>query len=149
MKRLLLPLLCVGLLLAAVGGCASGQKGKNVKVPDWMTRLPTDGKYFYAMGVSGKTRYVKDAWNQAANRARAEMGRTIVSQVSSQDLIISTSGGEYSQQLIDILSDTELNFTEVIERWYDKYGNYGPPEHYYVLIRMEKKTAKSVLRSIK
>ena len=29
-------------------------------------------RYFYAMGISGQTRHVKDAWIQAANRARAD-----------------------------------------------------------------------------
>ena len=51
--------------------------------------------------------------------------------------------------VLKILSDTELNYTEVIERWADRSGIYGPPEHFYVLVRMEKRTAESVLRRIK
>jgi len=91
---------------------------------------------------------IKDAWNQAANRARAELGRVIVSHVSSHDLVISTSKSEYSRQLVEVLSDTELNYTEVVERWYDKQGRYGPADHYYVLIRMERKQAAAILKTL-
>ena len=111
--------------------------------------MPVDDSHFYAVGISGRTRKVKDAWNQAANRARAELGRTIISRVTSKDLVVSTSRGEYSRQLIDILSDTELNYTEIIKRWFDQCGSYGPPNHYYVLVRMEKKSAAAVLRQLK
>jgi len=88
-------------------------------------------------------------WDQAIRRARAELGRVIISHVSSQDSIISTSSGEYVRQIIETLSDTELSYTEVIERWADRSGAYGHPEHYYVLVRIEKGKAESVLRSVK
>lgn len=134
-------------VLALAAGCASSPK-KTEPVPGWLSSPPSDDKYFYAVGISGQTRNVKDAWVQSANRARAELGRTIVSHVSSRDMVISTSKSEYSRQFIEILSDTELNYTEIIKRWYDRYGSYGPPHHYYVLVRMEKKTAATVLRSL-
>jgi hypothetical protein len=76
------------------------------------------------------------------------LGRTIVAHVSSKDLIIATSRSEYTRQVIDILSDTELNFTEVIERWYDRYGSFGPPNHFYVLVRLEKKQAATILKNL-
>jgi len=139
---------CV-LLLVCLLGCASTQKCESQDVPSWLISTPYDDTYFYAVGISGRTRNVHDAWVQAGNRGRAELGRAIVSHVSSQDTIISTSRGQYSSQLIDILSDTELNYTEIIERWYDPCGDYGPPHYYYVLIRMSKKTAAAVLRSMK
>ncbi|MBW2633245.1 MAG: LPP20 family lipoprotein [Deltaproteobacteria bacterium] len=136
------------LVLVLTTGCASGPE-KAQPVPDWLTSTPFDDRYFYAMGISGQTRHVKDAWIQAANRARAELGRTIVSHVSSRDLVISTSKSEYSRQLVEVLSDTELNYTEIIERWYDRYGSYGPAQHYYVLVRMEKKSAAAVLKRLR
>jgi hypothetical protein len=37
----------------------------------------------------------------------------------------------------------------VICRWADPSGAYGPSEHFYVLVRMEKRRAESVLLSIK
>jgi len=139
---------CCLLVILLAGGCASTPKCKSQDVPKWLTATPYDDTYFYAVGISGRTRNVNDAWIQAGNRGRAELGRIIFSHVSSQDTIISTSRGQYTSQLIDILSDTELNYTEIIERWYDQCGDYGPPNYYYVLLRMSKKTAASVLRSL-
>ena len=145
-----LPLLMgMVLILCLFTGCATTPECRKQSVPQWLQTMPVDETYFYGIGVSGRTRKVQDAWSQAANRARAELGRTIVSHVSSNDLIISTSRGEYSRQLIDILSDTELNYTEIIERWFDQCGSYGPPDHYYVLIRMKKTAAAAVLRKLK
>jgi hypothetical protein len=73
----------------------------------------------------------------------------IISRISSQGTIISSSSGEYVREIVKILSDTELNYTEVIGRWADQPGAYGPPHHFYVLVRMEKSRAESALRSIK
>jgi len=73
----------------------------------------------------------------------------MISHVTSKDTIISTSSGEYVKQIVEILSDTELNYTEVIERWADRSGVYGPPGHCYVLVRIEKRRAESVLRSVR
>jgi hypothetical protein len=73
----------------------------------------------------------------------------MISHVTSKDTIISTSSGEYVKQIVKILSDTELNYTEVIERWADQSGVYGPPGHFYVLVRIEKRRAESVLRSVR
>jgi len=135
-------------VIAFAGACASSQP-KPGPIPDWLNSPPRDDKYFYAVGISGQTRNVKDAWVQSANRARAELGRTIIAHVSSKDTVISTSRSEYSKQLVEVLSDTELNYTEIIERWFDRYGSYGRPNHYYVLVRMEKKTAATLLKNFK
>ncbi len=62
---------------------------------------------------------------------------------------ISSSSGEYVREIVRILSDTELNYTEVIERWADRSGIYGPPQRFYVLVRIEKRRTESVLRMIK
>jgi hypothetical protein len=136
--------ICIVLVLV---GCA-GSDPKRADAPAWLNKVPDNDRYFYAVGVSGMTRNTNDAWNQAANRGRAELGRTIVAHVSSKDLIIATSRSEYTRQVIDILSDTELNFTEVIERWYDRYGSFGPPNHFYVLVRLEKKQAATILKNL-
>ena len=136
-------------LLPAVLGCATSPDSKKEKVPKWVKSIPVDDKYFYAVGISGRTRNVKDAWSQASQRARAELGKTIITHVTSQNLIISTTRGEYSSQIIDALSDAELNFTEVIKRWFDRHGSYGPPNHYYVLVRLTKKRAEMILKGVK
>ncbi len=145
---LLFGLLTFAFLLPPTG-CGSGPKPTTENVPVWLTSIPDDDRYFYAVGVSGQTRNIKDAWDQASQRARAELGRTIITHVTSKDLIIATNRGEYSRQVIDTLSDTELNFAEVIKRWYDRFGSYGPAKYYYVLVRLEKKRAKTILKGIK
>ena len=129
-------------------GC-SGPEPVRDTVPGWLESIPKDKGYYFAVGVSGPTPRVSDAWDQAVRRARAELGRTMISRISSEGTIISTSSGEYVSEIVKILSDAELNYTEVVERWSDRNGIYGPPEHYYVLVRIERKRAESVLRSIK
>ena len=130
-------------------GCITTPEPEKKSAPQWVNSVPHDETYFYAVGISGPTRNIKDAWNQAIQRARAELGKTIITHITSHDLIISTTDGEYSSQLIEALSDTELNFTEVIERWYDRNGIYGLPDFYYVLVRLEKKRAEMLLRGLK
>lgn len=139
-------ILCISLITA---GCLTTPEPEKKSAPQWVNSVTLDENFFYAVGISGPTRNIKDAWNQAIMRARAELGKTIIVHITSHDLIISTTDGEYSAQLIEALSDTELNFTEVIERWYDRDGIYGLPNFYYVLVRMEKKRAEMLLRSFK
>ena len=139
-------LLIVGLVFLS---CAGQPQSKPSRIPDWVSSTPKNDRYFYAVGISGQTRHVKDAWNQAVQRARAELGKTIITHVTSQDLVITTTRSEYSQQIVQALSDTELSFTEVQERWHDQDGIYGPPNHFYVLVRMEKKQAEKILRNLK
>ena len=137
------------MLTLLVLGCQSGPEPINEAPPGWLGSIPSDETYYYAIGVSGPTPRVSDAWDQAIQRARAELGRMIISQVSSRGTIISSSSGEYVKEIVKILSDTELNYTEVIGRWADRSGAYGPSEHFYVLVRMEKGRAGAVLQSIK
>ena len=147
-NRHIIQIRCCILVILLAFGCASTPTCDSKEVPDWLTSTHHDDTYFYAVGISGQTRNINDAWIQAGNRGRAEIGRIIFSHVSSQDMIVNTSRGQYSSQLIDILSDTELNYTEIIERWYDPCGDNGPPHYYYVLVRMNKKTAAAVLKSL-
>lgn len=135
--------------LAMAAGCHSHGAGSADRIPQWLNATPDDDRYYYAVGISGKTRSVKDAWNQAAQRGRAELGKIIVTRVASRDLVISTNRSEYSRQVIETLSDTELQFTEVIARWYDADGIYGPAAHYYVLVRMKRTDAEAVLRKMR
>ena len=79
------------LVLVSVFGCKTTPAANPVHVPEWLTKTPYDDRYFYAVGVSGQTRSIKDAWNQATQRARAELGKTIITQVASKDLVISTN----------------------------------------------------------
>ena len=150
-KRYLWHLLNLGILAVLLTGmgCQSGPKPVGGTPPGWLESIPKDETHYYAIGVSGPTPRVSDAWDQAIRRARAELGRVMISQVSSKGTIISSSSGEYVREIVKILSDTELNYTEVVERWSDRSGIYGPPEHFYVLVRIGKSRAESVLRGIK
>jgi hypothetical protein len=150
-KRYLYHLINLGILILLLTsmGCQSGPEPVVETVPGWLESIPKDESHYYAIGVSGPTPRISDAWDQAIRRARAELGRLIISHISSRGTIISSSSGEYVREIVKILSDTELNYTEVIERWADRSGFYGPPGHFYVLVRMEKRTAESVLKSIK
>ena len=147
-KNLCLVLIVI-LLTVTEFGCATGPQPKTGSIPDWLEAMPKDNNYFYAIGISGQTRQSKIAWDQAILRARAELGKTIITHVTSQDLIISSTRGEYARQVIKALSDTELNFTEVTERWWDRLGNYGPANYYYVLVRLEKKRAEQILKDLR
>ena len=148
-QQFLFLILPIFLFVFIAMGCKTSPKPKTSDIPSWLNAIPDDPQYFYAVGISGQTRKVTDAWNQAIQRARAELGKTIITHVSSHDLVITSNRGEYSKQLLEVLSDTELNFTEVIERWFDPIGSYGPPNHYYVLVRLEKKRAEMILKSLK
>ena len=132
--------LCILILLLYLG-CKTAPEPVVETTPKWLESTPENKNYYFAIGISGPTPRITDAWDQAIRRARAELGRVIISHISSQDTIINTSRGEYVSEIIKILSDTELNYTEVIERWYDRSGVYGPPDHYYVLARIEKSKA--------
>jgi hypothetical protein len=132
-------------LLMATSGCGSSPE----PAPGWLDSIPQDKDHYYAVGISGPTPKISDAWDQAIKRARAELGRMIVSHVRSDDTSISTSSGQYVQEILSILSDAELNYTEVVERWTDRSGVYGPRDHFYVLIRMEKRKAESVFKMVR
>jgi len=136
-------------ILMTIMCCQSAPEPVHESPPGWLSSLPQDDTHYYATGISGPTPRISNAWDQAIRRARAELGRLIISHISSKGTIISSSSGEYVREIVKILSDTELNYTEVIERWADRSGVYGPPGHFYVLVRMEKRTAESVLKSIK
>jgi hypothetical protein len=143
LKIPILTLLLIGI------GCRSGPEPVVEAVPEWVKSIPADETYYYAIGVSGPTPRIVDAWDQAIRRARAELGRVIISHITSRDTIISTSSGEYVSEIVKILSDAELNYTEVVERWADRSGVHGPAQHFYVLVRIEKRNAQSVLTNIK
>lgn len=116
-----------------------------VRVPEWANTPPTDERYYYAVGRSGPLIPENDAWEQAKERARAEIGRYIVSNVKSSFTSIQTTGGSYEDEIIETLSDARLNYTEVVSQWHDVAGINGSRDYFYVLIRIEKNRAKELL----
>ena len=140
-----LSLFGILVLLLSTGSCRSAPE----PAPGWLESIPQDKDHYYAVGISGPTPKISDSWDQAIKRARAELGRMIISHVRSDDISISTSSGQYVKEIVSILSDAELNYTEVTERWVDRSGVYGPHDHFYVLIRIEKRRAESVLKRVR
>ena len=134
----------LGLLLISLG-CQSGPKPVTEPCPKWAQSIPRDQTYFYARGTSGPTPMPVDAWDQATERARKGLALTIISHVRVDTTISSSSRGQYVEEIVRILSDTELNYSQAIEMWYDRYGICGHEGHYYVLVRMERRNAETVL----
>ncbi|MBT8375143.1 MAG: hypothetical protein KJN80_09565, partial [Deltaproteobacteria bacterium] len=54
--------LCLSLLPVS---CVNTPESEKKSAPEWVNSVPLDEKYFYAVGISGPTRNIKDAWNQA------------------------------------------------------------------------------------
>ena len=151
MKRTYLIACCALLFFCLLTdvACLHRKRHNGKNCPSWVTSIPNDRQNYYALGISGSTRVAREAYLQATQRARAELGRMIIIHVRSEGLVISTADGQYTREVIDILSDTELNFTEVVEIYYDRGGSCGPPDHHYVLVRVEKRRAENILKSIK
>jgi hypothetical protein len=114
--------------------------------PEWPHNPPLDERYYYAVGISGPLIPENDAWEQAKERGRAEIGRYIVSHIKSSFTSIQSTGGDYKNEIIETLSDTKLNYTEVVSQWHDVEGINGSKNHFYVLIRIEKSKADELIR---
>ena len=68
LKFFVILFLCLSLITA---GCITTPEPEKKSAPQWVNSVTLDEKYFYAVGISGPTRNIKDAWNQAIMRARA------------------------------------------------------------------------------
>ena len=119
-------------------------------------RIPDDRKVRSALqGSSAKPEPSFTKPREAAQRAQTELVGlardqlyTCLGPPERSAAVGQTEYASYRDQVIEALSDTELHFTEVIERWYDPSGRYGPPEHYYVLVRMKRTDAQAILRKM-
>jgi hypothetical protein len=138
----------IAVFLVLTLGCQSTPSPAE-PCPKWVKSIPTDNTYYYAVGVSGPRPRVPKMIEQASERARAELGRMIVSHVTSKGTHSISSSGQYAEEIVRVLSDTELNLTEVTEMWHDSAGSCGPPNHFYVLVRIKKTFAETILRGIK
>jgi hypothetical protein len=136
-----------GIFMAALG-CQSSPPPAQ-PCPKWVQSIPTDETYYYAVGVSGPRPRTTEMFEQAIERARAEIGRMIVSHVTSDGIHSASTSGQYAREIVRVLSDTELNYTEVIERLHDPRGICGSPNHCYVLVRIKKSTAQAIGNRLK
>lgn len=138
------------LIIISLPSCHSKRIANTdgIRVPEWVNSPTTDERYYYAVGRSGPLIPENDAWEQAKERARAEIGRYIVTNVKSSFTSIQTTGGSYEDEIIETLSDAKLNYTEVVSQWHDVEGINGSRDYFYVLIRIEKNRAKGLIMQI-
>ena len=76
-----LPLLLIGLLLAACGG-PKYQFGVPDDAPDWVKAPPKSKKTYTAIGISAPGLSTSASRRQAEARARAQIGRQLESRIS-------------------------------------------------------------------
>ena len=143
--RVFFPILIViTLFTSCYYGKSAGRPA--LSVPEWVNNPPINERYYYAVGRSGPLIPVNDAWEQAKERGRAEIGRYIVSHIKSSFTSIQSTGGDYEDEIVETLSDTKLNYTEVVSQWHDVDGINGNKNHFYVLIRIERSKADELIR---
>src|SRR5262245_54746801 len=133
--------------LSACGG------GKNVKpaepppppphvdVPEWVLRLPKMPGNICATGAVDPTFYRQDGRTQAADSARNELARTIQVKVTSvmydeQDNSGSYVDQSFVSQVVGSISDVVLSGAQVMEYWFDEYGNVSRQGMTYALACM-------------
>jgi len=152
---------CILFLIGA--GCASAppiedqyqaREGGVPSPPSWVTKLPRDSKYVYAVGMCPKTYYQSDAEAKALESARAELAKSISIRVKStvidsqnlqgQTGTIQQTRSEQSAQVDESVSEAVLNFSEVMAYWLDKEGAVGEPLATYCLVRIPREKVDSV-----
>ena len=142
-------LLCV-FVVYTLAGCSGSQAPSGGKIPPWVLHTPSDSKYIYAVGISGRTFHPTDAIKYAKENARKEMAgmiRTrIVSMTKTRD-----SGRRESISIESVaVTDEDLQGSEVVKRWMDKEGASGvAPGTTYVLIRLTRSKYEELINKYK
>lgn len=163
-RRLLrcLRLACFTLGAIALGGCASSgpvapnpyvdsdekpPPPEDVVVPDWVMRTPRMTGNICAVGAVDPTFFRQDGRANASESARSELARTIQVKITTVMYDEQTTHGQFVeqaivQQVVGSLSDVVLSGAQVMEVWYDAYGNVSRNGMTYALACM--KTDESV-----
>lgn len=143
--------LCISfLLLLGAGACGGGKQvvqppppmpKPDVDVPEWVMRTPRMPGNICATGAVDPTFYRQDGRTQAADSARNELARTIQVKVSSVMYDEQTTSGSYVDQsfvsqVIGSISDVVLSGAQVMEYWFDEYGNVSRKGMTYALACM-------------
>jgi hypothetical protein len=113
----------------------------KVDVPEWVMRLPKMPGNICATGAVDPTFYRQDGRTQAADSARNELARTIQVKVSSWMYDEQTTSGSYVDQsfvsqVVGSISDVVLSGAQVMEYWFDEYGNISRKGMTYALACM-------------
>lgn len=113
----------------------------KVDVPEWVMKLPRMAGNICATGAVDPTFYRQDGRTQAADSARNELARTIQVKVTSVMYDEQTNSGSYVDQsfvsqVVGSISDVVLSGAQVMEYWFDEYGNVSKKGMTYALACM-------------
>ncbi|PJA95701.1 MAG: hypothetical protein CO129_10395 [Ignavibacteriales bacterium CG_4_9_14_3_um_filter_34_10] len=113
--------------------CENFDKNKFInnntfKKPDWITNIPFDEDYFYAVGASPEYFYKTSSVYEAERSALYSLAASKQLSVSS----LQKSSDNIEEQREEIVS-VEIYNSEILERWFDSAAKI-----FYVLMRMPK-----------
>ncbi|UCD84379.1 MAG: LPP20 family lipoprotein [Deltaproteobacteria bacterium] len=116
--------------------------------PSWLTEIPQDDIYIYAIGSCSKTYRRKDAEERALENARVELSRSISLEIQSVVFDIHRSRGgssritDYNQEISvrmdKYVSEAVLSGSQAVAIWYDNRGLAGDKGNTYALVRISR-----------
>lgn len=86
------------------------------KTPQWVTELPTNPAYMYALGVAPGYYYAEHSWLEAERQARQELAYSF--QTRQRQLMRSTPTSEYG--VTASATAVQLHGIQVVARWQSK-----------------------------
>ncbi len=100
----------------------------DVEIPGWVLRMPPKKGRICATGAVDPTFFRQDGRTSAAETARAELARTIQVKVTAFMVDEQTNYGGYVDQVIvteviTSVSEAVISGAEILEYWYDEFGN--------------------------
>ena len=135
-RNTIIPVAALAVLLLSAGalyGCTTTVKqvrqqpqAPKVAVPSWVTVVPTDDDFVYAVGFSGATRNPENAICQSGDNARVELAKIVaayvVSQLRNQTELKNNREQTIVDEMIYTFTHAELYGVEVVEHWIDSEG---------------------------
>lgn len=127
-------LLSAGLVAVLLGepGCVLApplrqrQAIERASAPAWTERPPQESRSIYAVGVAPEYYYEMSSWNEAEQRARLNLARTVNVKVKELQKV-----GIVAQEIENEELSVVLRDVQVVARWRDVRGKI-----FYVLMRM-------------
>jgi hypothetical protein len=102
--------------------------------------------------------FADDSKEQALEKARVELARSIQINVKSLFVNVETSSksaftgnettDEYTMEVSESVSDVALSGSQAVAFWFDAKGVVGPAETTYALIRLSKSTLVEQLQKV-
>ncbi len=108
--------------------------------PDWIQVLPDEADAIYAVGIAEKFYFYVNGREAAKDKARAELGQTLKSEVSAilTDWYEVNEGSEsyvlersVVDEMAESVSEATLSGSQIVETWYDRQAKW-----HYALARM-------------